>query len=81
MIKSIIAAGTRRQKPAYLSGEEAAEDFAGEKSRAGDWAGTRPTENPTSGWPQALQKGFPSAVFAPHAVQVKIPSQVERVSW
>jgi hypothetical protein len=81
MIKSIIAAATRSQKPAYCSAEEtardAAEDAAGEKSGAGDCVAARPTEKPTSGAPQELQNGFPSAVFAPHAVQVMVPLKIK----
>jgi hypothetical protein len=83
MIKSIIAAGTRSQKPAYCSDEGAAKDsageVAGEKSGAGDRVATRPTEKPTSGRPQTPQNGFPSALFAPHAVQIMTLSQYERV--
>jgi len=74
MIKSMIVAGTRSQKPAYCADEWGAEDSArevgGEKSGAGDCAAMRPREKPTSGRPQELQNDFPSAVFAPHAVQI-----------
>jgi hypothetical protein len=81
MIRSIIAAGTRSQNPAYCSGEEIASDTAGEvegkKSGAGDCAATRPSEKPTSGAPQELQNGFASAVFAPHAVQIMLPLKLK----
>ena len=76
MIKSIIAAGTRSQKPAYWLAAGVAEDCvaeaAGKKSGAGDCWAARPREKPTSGAPQELQNGFPSVVFAPHAVQVML---------
>jgi hypothetical protein len=76
MIKSMIAAGTRSQKPAYFSTEGLAEDCAAEaaakESGAGDRLAARPKENPTSGAPQELQNGFPSAVLAPQAVQVML---------
>jgi hypothetical protein len=77
MIKSIIAAGTRSQRPAKSLVEGvcgvAAKEVAGEKSGAGDCAATRPAEKPTSGLLQQLQNGFPSVVFAPHTVQVMLP--------
>ena len=83
MIKSIIAAATRSQKPAYCwvegAAKEAAEETVDENSGAVDCVATRPTEKPTSGRPQASQNGFPAALFAPHAVQVVTLSQYKRV--
>lgn len=77
MIKSITAAATRNQKPAYCRDAGAISHVASAEFGVGNSGATRPKEKPIKGRPQEIQNGLPSLVMAPHAEQVMITPKIK----